>query len=864
MTQPLRRKAAAALSASLLSISLTTAAADASAENPAQHPAAPAGKPPASAPYLNAKLPISARVDDLLERMTVEEKVAQLLTLWHQRRQMEDSELKFVPAKAAQLMPHGIGHIGRPSEFKSARQAAEFNNALQRWLKQHTRLGIPAITHEEALHGYATFDATSFPQAIALASSWSPADLKQMYALVAREMRATGANWALTPVLDIGRDARWGRIEETMGEDPYLMSALGVASIEGFQGEPGKGTDWPFAADKVVATLKHLTGHGQPAAGVNIAPAAMGPRELREIFLPPFEAAVRLSQAASIMASYNEIDGVPSHVNGPLLNGIARGEWGFQGAVVSDYFAIQELSGRHQLFASERAAGVAALKAGVDMETPDPRAFKDLAGALKAGELTQAELDQAVRRVLTLKFRLGLFEQAEVDASLAEAQVGNAQGALLAQQLAEKAVVLLKNDGTLPLTRSKIKTLAVIGPHADETLLGGYSSIPRRTVPILTGLQQLLAGEVNVNFARGVYLTAPLPTASDQAAAVDATDTSTTAALQAKTAAELAKRSAAAQSWSMQRWNHDDIKLADPKQNQQLIAEAVALAKTADAVVLVLGENEGLSREAWAEQHLGDRTSLALVGEQQQLAQALLQVAREQQKPLVLVLQNGRPLALGALADQMPAILEAWYPGQQGGSAIARILFGEVNPSGKLPLTFPRSAGHIPTFYNHKPTAKRGYLFDDISPLYPFGHGLSYSTFSYSDLTIDAADAVAGGTVRISLTIKNTSARAGTEVIQLYTHDRLASLTRPVQELKGFARVALKAGEQKRLTFALPVNLLAFVDANLRWVVEPGAIDVMIGSSSADIRLRSEFAIQGQAPVDVSQARAFLTPVQVE
>uniref|UniRef100_UPI002357A75A glycoside hydrolase family 3 protein n=1 Tax=Rheinheimera sp. TaxID=1869214 RepID=UPI002357A75A len=289
---------------------------------------------PAALPYQDSSLAVDQRVDDLLGRMTLAEKIAQLQTVWQQRRTLEDKQLRFVADAAAKLIPHGIGHIGRASEFKTPQQTAEFNNALQRWLKQHTRLGIPALMHEEALHGYAAFDASSLPQAIALASSWSPQIMHDVYALAAQEMRATGAHWALTPILDIARDPRWGRIEETMGEDPYLMSALGVAAVKGFQGNAGK--DGAFAEDKVVATLKHLTGHGQPQAGVNIAPAQIGPRELHEVFLPPFEAAVKLAHAGSIMASYNEIDGIPSHVNQPLLQGIVRGQWGFNGVIVSD------------------------------------------------------------------------------------------------------------------------------------------------------------------------------------------------------------------------------------------------------------------------------------------------------------------------------------------------------------------------------------------------------------------------------------------------------------------------------------------------------------------------------------------------
>ncbi|MEH8016609.1 glycoside hydrolase family 3 C-terminal domain-containing protein [Rheinheimera muenzenbergensis] len=793
-------------------------------------------------PYQDASLSTAQRVEDLLSRMTLAEKAAQLQTVWQQRRTLEDQQLRFVVDAAAKLIPHGIGHIGRPSEFKTPKQTAEFNNALQRWLKQHTRLGIPALMHEEALHGYAAFDASSLPQVIALASSWSPQIMYDVYALAAQEMRATGAHWALTPILDIARDPRWGRIEETMGEDPYLMSALGVAAVKGFQGDTGK--DGAFASDKVVATLKHLTGHGQPQAGVNIAPAQIGPRELHEVFLPPFEAAVKLAHAGSIMASYNEIDGIPSHINQPLLQGVVRDSWGFNGVIVSDYFAIKELNSRHQLYSSDAEAAKAALLAGVDMETPDPDTFLQLTQLVQSGALDEAVLDRAVRRVLALKFRLGLFENPYVDAALADAKVGAAASRRFARDVAEKSMVLLKNNGILPLNAGKIGKLAVIGPHADETLLGGYSSIPRQTVSIYQGLKQKLQGKAEVQFARGTVLTKAL-TPAEQQAEVFAT-------------ADIRQRSQAAGTFSMQRWNHDAIALADEQDRKGLLDEAVALAKSADAVVLVLGENEGLSREAWAETHLGDRTSLQLVGNQLQLAKAILATG----KPVVLLLQNGRPLALGELADSMPAIIEAWYLGQETGTAVANLLFGDANPSGKLPLTFPRSASHIPAYYNHKASAKRGYLFDDISPLYPFGHGLSYTSFSYSDLQIDASQARANGEVQISLTLQNSGPRAGTEVVQLYIKDPVASVTRPVQQLKGFARVALKPGEQATVSFSLPVNLLAFYDQQMRWVVEPGEISVQLGSSSADIRLQGSFNI-GAELTEVSNNKAYLSRVCV-
>ncbi|MFC4654776.1 glycoside hydrolase family 3 C-terminal domain-containing protein [Rheinheimera marina] len=524
---------------------------------------------------------------------------------------------------------------------------------------------------------------------------------------------------------------------------------------------------------------------------------------------------------------------------------------------------------RHQLFANEADAAKAALLAGVDMETPDPMAFPKLKALVESGQLQVQAVDQAVRAVLMLKFRLGLFEHPYVDASKADAALGGEQGRRLALDLAEKSIVLLKNDGVLPLDASRLKKLALIGPHADEALLGGYSSIPRKTVNLVDALQQQLQGKVAVTFARGSRITdnnflTPKAQATADSPIVSSTDTSSTNALAEQAAAAMVARSEKAGTYSMLRWNHDDTVLASATDNARLRAEAVALAKNSDAIVLVLGENEGLAREAWADKHLGDRTTLELSADQQLLAKEVLAVAGN--KPLVLVLQNGRPLALGGLAEQMPAIVEAWYLGQEGGTALANMLLGKVNPSGKLPLTFPRSAGHIPLFYNHKASSSRGYLHDNISPLYAFGHGLSYTSFSYSELTLNKTQAKAGEQVEVSLKLKNTGSRAGTEVVQLYLQDPVASLTRPVQQLAGFARVSLLPGEQKQVRFSLPVTMAAFLGpqqhGKMPWLLEPGEIRLQLGSSSADIRLQGSFAVVG-APVDVSANRALQSTVTI-
>ena len=785
--------------------------------------------------YKDASQTIDARVQDLLARMTLEEKVAQLQAVWLKRQKLETDSGEFSDEFAQEILGLGIGQIARPSENKAPlspnktpAQTINFVNASQKWLLENTRLGIPAIFHEEALHGHAALQSTSFPQAIALASTWNPELLNEIYSISGREVRRRGGTQVLTPILDVARDPRWGRIEETMGEDPYLVAAMGVEAIKGFQGD----TIGEIPADRVIATLKHLTGHGQPAGGLNIAPAHVGERTLREVFLFPFEAAVKLGGARSVMASYNEIDGIPSHANGKLLNDILRNEWAFEGTVVSDYFAIRELITRHHLTDNDGQAAMLALKAGVDLEMPDGDVFVSVTELVKQGTLDHRFVDVAVARILHEKFLLGLFENPYTEVAGAEEFIGREQHKAVSLQAAEQAMVLLKNDGLLPLNASKLKSIAVIGPHAHEALLGGYSDVPDAPVSILQGVKAYLGSDVKVFHAQGTLIT--------------------------KETWEPGADSIANNSLSKERWHRDEVELASSEDTKGMIKKAVRVAKKADAVLVVVGDNEGSSREGWAETHLGDRTDIALVGEQQALVDALLATG----KPVVVLLINGRPLAINSILENAPAVLEGWYLGQETGHAVARVLFGDVNPGGKMPVSVPRSVGHIPAYYNHKPSAKRGYLFDDTTALVPFGFGLSYTSFVYSDLMLEANNAQAGGYVDVSVKVTNSGERAGDEVVQLYIRDTEASLTRPVKELKGFKRISLSAGKSARVTFRLYVNQLGFYDRDMRYVVEPGKIEVMLGSSSADIRQRGTFPIDGET-TDVGTAKAFLSDVEV-
>jgi beta-glucosidase len=755
--------------------------------------------------YKDPSQPVERRVEDLLAQMTLEEKAAQLITVWEHKDKIQVDDGAFSPAEASQNFPNGLGQIARPSDRRGVtvanagaagaaagavnrgpRETAEYINAAQRWAVENTRLGIPILMHEEALHGYVARGATSFPQSIALASSWDPQMVEQVFSVAAREMRARGATLALAPVVDVARDPRWGRIEETYGEDPHLVSEMGLAAIRGFQG-----TKLPLPADKIMVTLKHLAGHGQPESGTNVGPAQISERTLRENFFPPFERAVKELPVRSVMASYNEIDGVPSHGNPWLLNQVLKGEWGYRGAVVSDYFAIREMMTRHKMFSRIEDAAERAIKSGVDAETPDGEAYVHLPALVRSGRVPQALVDDAVRRMLRLKFEAGLFENPYADASKADARTATPDAVALAREAARRSIVLLKNEGgLLPLNPGKIGRMLVIGTHARDTPIGGYSDEPKQVISVLEGLQKAAAGRFTVDYSEGVRIT------------------------------------------ERRCWSCDEVKLVDPEVNRQLIADAVAAARNADTIVMVLGDNEQTSREAWADNHLGDRSSLDLIGRQEELARAILALG----KPTVVVLLNGRPLSVNYLAASAPAMIEGWYLGQETGNAVADILLGKANPGGKLPVTIARHVGQLPVFYNRKPTARRGYLFDTTAPLYPFGYGLSYTSFAISAPRLDRATIRNGETARVSVDVTNTGRRPGDEVVQIYVRDDEASVTRPLLELKRFRRVTLKPGERRSVEFELKPDDLSLWNMQMKRVVEPGTFTIYAGPNSVDLK----------------------------
>ena len=743
---------------------------------------------------------------DLLGRMTLEEKAAQMMCIWQEKTtKLLDAagDFDFKKARAAFKKGHGLGQVGRPSDAgsvpsdagvgKNARATAELANAIQKFFIEHSRLGIPVMFHEECLHGHAAIGATSFPQPIGLGATFNPDLVEKLFTMAAEEARVRGAHQALTPVVDVARDARWGRVEETYGEDPFLNTQLGIAAVRGFQG------DAEFKDKKrVIATLKHFAAHGQPESGQNCAPVNVSERVLRETFLHPFKDAIQRGGAISVMASYNEIDGVPSHASEWLLRDVLRKEWGFKGFVVSDYYAVWELHHRpdthgHFVAKNKRQACELAVKAGVNIEFPEPDCYLHLVELVRKKVLKESQLNELIAPMLFWKFKMGLFDDPYVDPDEAARVVGCDANRRLALQAARETITLLKNENNLvPLNLEKLKTIAVIGPNAHRSLLGGYSGVPKHNVTVLDGIKAKVGDRVKVLHSVGCQITVGGS------------------------------------------WNQDDVVASDPVADRRQIAEAVEVAKQADVIVLAIGGNEQTSREAWNLKHMGDRTDLDLIGRQNELVQAMLATG----KPVIVLLFNGRPLAINYVAENVPVIFECWYLGQECGRAVADVLFGDFNPGGKLPISFPRSAGHLPVFYNYKPSARRGYLFTDVSPLFPFGFGLSYTSFEIKNIRLAKKKIKRTESTRVSVDVTNTGKRAGTETVQLYIRDLVSSVTRPVKELKGFQKILLQPGETKTVTLEITPDLLAFYDVKLKYVVEPGEFEIMAGNSSRDHDLR--------------------------
>lgn len=758
--------------------------------------------------YRDATAPLDDRLEDLLGRMQLDEKLAQLGCVWSTHLVADDA---FSAARAREVLRHGTGQVTRIGASTGLRPAesAAFANAIQRFLVEETRLGIPAIIHEESTAGLCARDATQFPQAIGLASTWNPALVEQVGAVIRAQMLAVGARQTLAPVLDVTRDPRWGRTEETYGEDPYLAARLGVAYVRGVQGDDLR--------TGVAATGKHFLGYGASEGGLNHAPVHLGARELREVYARPFAAAIREADLASVMNAYNEIDGLPCGGSAAILDELLRGELGFDGVVVADYFTTALLVRFHQVAADRGAAARLALAAGLDVDLPALDCYGEpLRAEIEAGRVPLALVDRAVRRVLRLKFRLGLFEQPLVDAAAAPRVYQTAAQRQLARTVAQQSIVLLRNEGALLPLDPATPRIAVIGPTADDPrLLQGDYSYPAHLEIIYKGAGGgILPRADEVAFRPGPFIVPMVTPLAGIRAAVSAA-----------TVVEHVPGCAVSGT------------------DTSGFAAAVAAARAAQVAVVCVGGKSGLMPDCTSGE-FRDAADLGLTGVQQQLVEAVVATGT----PTVVVLIGGRVFALPWIAAHVPAVVAAWLPGEEGGRALADVLFGAVSPSGRLPISLPHSAGQVPVYYGHKSGGGRSQMLGDYSdgpttPLYPFGHGLSYTQFAYDDLAITAGTAAAEAPIEIACTVRNTGARAGEEVVQLYVRDVVASVTRPVKQLVGFARVALAPGAGTRVRFRLDPSQLAFFDAAMRFVVEPGEFEVFVGASSADIRLQGRFTL---------------------
>ena len=744
--------------------------------------------------YKDSKLSIDERVSDLLSRMTIEEKIAQLMGLWNDGIEDFSEEILSDPSKMKEIFGNGCNSV-HPSTL-GIKEIVALRNRIQKYLVEKTRLGIPALFVDEGQHGLMRPNSTVFPQAIGLASSWDPILFEKVYNIVAYEMRSRGTHHALSPVIDVCRDPRWGRVEETYGEDPYLNGVLGCAAVKGLQGND----DGTVSDNHVAATLKHLLGHGEPEGGQNQGPANYSLRVLRDYHLAPFKMCIDKVKPVAVMPSYNEIDGVPSHANKWLIKDVLRKELGFEGMVVADYFAINQILLKESVAENEKNAASIAFNAGVQFEFPKANYYKYLIELMEEGKVKLEDIDKAVSQTLRLKFELGLFENPYIDVSDAIEVSKNSKHKELALQAARESIVLLKNDllpngnTLLPLSINKYKKIAVVGPCAKDLYFGGYSGEPYEKVSLLDGIKKKVDNNAEVLFAQGCKLT---------------TNTTT----------------------SYFNWKNNEIKFASREENLELIKEAVEIAKNAEVIILALGENEHLCREAWAKEHIGDNMTLDLFGEQNELAESIIALG----KPVVLYLMNGRPLSINKLVEKVPAIIEGWYMGQETGTAAADVIFGDVNPSGKLTITVPKSAGQLPMYYNHKPSAQfLDYISQDIKPLFHFGFGLSYTNFKFENLRLENNNINSGESTRVMVDVKNTGTYEGSEVVQMYIRDVVSSVTRPVKELRGFKKIKLKTNETKTVSFSISPEHLAFTNIDMKYVVEPGDFEIMIGNSSRD------------------------------
>jgi beta-glucosidase-like glycosyl hydrolase len=775
-----------------------------------------------SSPYRDPTRSPADRAGDLLSRMSFEEKVAQMHALWlilsedgEHRPRMDDFTGGTDPAAVRKALSRGLGQVSRAlgSHGVDARTGVRALNRLQKFLVEETRHGIPALSHEECLVGLMARGATMFPSALAYGATWNPDLIEQAAGAIGREARSVGCHQGLAPVLDVSRDVRWGRTEETFGEDPYLIGVLGTRFVRGLQGE----------ARDLVATLKHFAGHSFSEGARNHGPVHLGWRELNDVFLLPFEMAVKQAQAGSVMPAYHDVDNESCHAWRHLLTTVLREEWGFDGLIVADYIGISLLYQHHNLAKDQADAAALAFNAGLDIELPADDCASHLAEAVERGRITVETIDAIVTRILAEKFRLGLFERPYTDEGAIRLQAP--ETVQVAREVARQSVVVLENRGVLPIDPARTR-VALIGPTADDpmALLCGYSfpvhlilndageSAGDVVTPRVACEQVFSAGRVS--YAQGCFIIEERKYGSPVFPGDVEKSTSLT-------------------------------QVSPVSQRTDLIPAAVACAEAADVAVVCVGDLAGLFQTGTVGEG-SDADSLALPGVQQQLLEAVVATG----KPVVVVLTGGRPYTLGGLEDTVAAFVWAFAGGQEGGPALVDVLTGSVEPSGRLTVSVPKNVGAVPYYYNHKMKSAGTPIAIHFGSRYPFGHGLGYTDFAYADLALDATDVDAeGGSITVRFTIRNTGGRAGIAVPQLYARDLLASMVRPVKELKAFGRVELRAGHSASVTFEVPTDMLSFTGQDGRRIVEPGDFELQVGASSADIRLRATVTVTGQTKV---------------
>ncbi|WP_027251186.1 glycoside hydrolase family 3 N-terminal domain-containing protein [Photobacterium halotolerans] len=782
--------------------------------------------------YKNPSYSIEERTQDLLSQMTLDEKIAQMHAQWlildpqgdHQEREMEFTG-DAVRADIKSRLQFGLGQITRPLGTHSvdAKAGVEALNALQHFLVEETRLGIPAMSHEECLVGLMAQGATLFPSSLNYGHTWNPALIEQAGQAIGQEIRQAGAHQGLSPVLDVSRDVRWGRTEEVLGEDPYHAGVLATRYVQGLQ---GKDRD-------VLATLKHYVGHSFSEGARNHAPVHLGFKELNDTFMLPFEMAVKLGNAGSVMPAYHDIDNEPCHASHFLLTTVLREQWGFDGLIVADYGGVDLLASHHAVAADRAEAAALAFNAGLDIELPDDLCARSVKEAVNRNLLSEAKIDEIVSRILSVKFALGLFENPYTDVAAIRLQQDSVKA--VAYQVAVQSVVMTENKGILPLSQKQ--SVAVIGPTADDqlALLGGYSfpvhlilSSVEGETKVAKTLKQAITERLNVSgYAKGCDI--------------------------------LTKRHAGAPVFP----GDVDLALGQMQESpvstdRSQIAEAVAEAEKAEVAVVCVGDLAGLFQTGTVGEG-SDAAKLDLPGVQQALVEAVINTGT----PTVVLITGGRPYNLNGWESKAAAVLYGWAPGQEGADAIGDILSGAVSPSGRLTLSIPKNVGAVPYYYNHKLKSGGTPIPYHFGSKYNFGYGLTYTGFGYRNLQLQTQEVDISGEITLSVDVVNTGQRDGCEVVQLYVRDKLASQVRPIRELKGFERVDIAAGETVRVYFTVPVDMLNFTNNQHQRVVEPGEFDLMIGRSSSDIVLTATVSVTGNTRV-LPQDWRMLSRAQVE